>query len=72
MDWFYQNFLNEWQKRAEQGEFNLSYEHFTFLDNPGITEDEKLVIMDEYDKDSVVYKAFILGMRITHRITYSV
>ena len=65
MDWFYQNFLNEWQKRAEQGEFNLAYEHFTFLDNPGITDEEKEVIMDEYDKDSVVYKAFILGMRIT-------
>lgn len=65
MDWFYQDFLNKWQKRAEEGEFNLAYEHFTFLDNPGIKDEEKLVIMDEYDKDSVVYKAFILGQRIT-------
>lgn len=65
MDWFYQDFLNKWQERAEEGEFNLTYEHFTFLDNPGIKEEEKLVIMDEYDKDSVVYKAYILGQRIT-------
>ena len=64
-NWFYLEFLNKWQDQMEKGEFNLTYQHFTFMDNISIEEEDRRVILEEYDKDSVVYKAFILGQRIT-------
>lgn len=64
-DWFYKKYLEEWQKLSEQGRIDLNYEHFVFTDNPGIKDDEKQEILTQYDPDSVVYKAYILGLRIS-------
>lgn len=64
-DWFYKKYLEQWQALYEQGRIDLNYEHFIFMDNPGIKPDEKKEILMQYDPESVVYKAYILGLRIS-------
>lgn len=64
-DWFYKEYLEEWQKLANLGDLDLNYEHFVFMDNPGIDEEEKAKILKQYDPESIVFKAYILGMRIS-------
>lgn len=61
--WFYKRFLNTWQQ--EEGVL-LNYEHFTFSDNPGLDEEQKEKIYAEYDPESTLFRAFILGERITN------
>lgn len=61
--WFYKRFLNVWQ--VEDG-VQLNYEHFTFSDNPGLDEEQKQKIYGEYDPESTLFRAFILGERITN------
>jgi PBSX family phage terminase large subunit len=61
--WFYKRFLNVWQ---EEDGVLLNYEHFTFSDNPGLTSEDKERIYSEYDPESTLFRAFILGERITN------
>lgn len=39
--------------------------NFTFLDNPGLTDEEKEQILSSYDPDSVFYKRYVLGQRVS-------
>lgn len=64
-DPFYLEFLNVWQQQHKEGRFKLTYEHFTFKDNPGLEPKEKESILNEYDPKSLIYRAYILGERVT-------
>lgn len=39
--------------------------NFTFWDNPGLTENEKQIILSSYDPESVFYKRYVLGQRVS-------
>lgn len=63
-DIFYVGFLNVWIEKASRKELTLTYGHFTYEDNPGLDETEKKKILAQYDPDTLLYKAYILGMRV--------
>lgn len=61
----YKKYLDVYKEKAEKGEFigGYNYQHFTIFDNETITEQRKLEIISQYDKNSVWYRRDILGMR---------
>lgn len=61
-NFFYTEFLNGWQERAE--DIGLNYMRTTFFDNPSLEEEQKTQIKKEYDPESILYKAYILGERV--------
>jgi PBSX family phage terminase large subunit len=64
-DWFYKDFLDLWQGKSEIGEIMLNYENTTYFDNPALSDEQKLSIKQEYDPESLLYKIYILGQRIS-------
>ena len=62
--WFYSNFLDfqdELKRRGENPRYN--YQHFTIADNMSLTDDQLRELLKTYDKNSIWYKADILGLR---------
>lgn len=61
--WFYVEFLNEWEKRSS--DIGLNFTRTTYFDNPSLTDKQKDQIRKEYDPESVLFRIYILGERIS-------
>lgn len=57
--WVYRDIIDNPQIRKY-----MTYAHATLIDNPILTPEQIEEIMDQYDKDSVQYKGYILGERM--------
>ena len=64
-DWFYKEFLNVWEERAQNNLITLNYMRTTYWDNPGLTDEQKQSISNEYDPESLLYRIYILGERLS-------
>ncbi len=53
-----------WESKDELGELKLNFLRTTFWDNPAITDKQKENIKLEYDPESLLYRAYILGERV--------
>ena len=63
--YFYVEFLDEWEKKGNSGDLTLNFVITTYFDNPALTEEQKDAIYKEYDPESVLFKIFILGQRLS-------
>lgn len=62
--WFYTDFLNTQDELYEQGHnADYNYQHFTIADNQSLTTQQLKRELAKYNKNSVWYKADILGLR---------
>ena len=64
--WIYTDFIDEYDRKNQIGEFlgGYNYEHFTIEDNITVPEDRKREIISQYDHSSVQYMRDILGIRV--------
>ena len=63
--YFYIEFLNEWEKKGSEGDLTLNFSITSYFDNPALTQAQKEAIYKEYDPESVLFKIFILGQRLS-------
>ena len=62
--WFYRDFLDYQQQQHKAGTNpGFNYAHFTIADNMSITDAQLREVLKTYDKNSIWYKADILGLR---------
>lgn len=61
----YVNYIDDYAKKQEKGEFEggYNYEHFTIFDNINLTEQRKKEIISRYNPGTVHYRRSILGER---------
>jgi len=56
--------IYEWLEELEEKGL-VNYNHSTIDDNPALTEERRTEIKAEYDPDSIFYKQYILGQRVS-------
>ncbi|MBQ9299672.1 MAG: phage terminase large subunit [Clostridia bacterium] len=62
--WFYAEFLDRQEQTQKEGKNpGFHYGHFTIADNMSISDDQLRAVLKTYDRQSVWYKADILGRR---------
>lgn len=61
----YTDFINPWTDGRLEMSDGVNFMTCSLFDNPSFTEEKKKSILSEYDQDSPVFKALIMGERIS-------